>query len=63
MKKLSYKYIYKDFRKRYPILAKSVEGWQPHGYMSIEVYTKEGTKIVYDYITGRGAVSKERWKG
>lgn len=53
-KKITWYEIYQDFRRRFPRLSKDAARYQPNGYLSILVYFRDGTKLVYDYMEQRG---------
>lgn len=53
-KKIAWYEIYQDFQRRFPRLSKDAARYQPNGYLSILVYLRDGTKLVYDYMEQRG---------
>lgn len=53
-KKITWLEIYQDFQRRFPRLSKDVARYQPNGYLSILVFFRDGTKLVYDYMEQRG---------
>lgn len=53
-KKITWYEIYQDFQRRFPRLSKDAAHYQPNGYLSILVYFRDGTKMVYDYMEQRG---------
>ena len=54
--------VYKDFKKTYPSLSKDCVHFHPQGFMTIVVYLSDGTKLSYNYETGRAVVLKDRWR-
>lgn len=52
--KLTFTDIYNDFRMRLPNLSKGVNYWKPNGYLSIRIAFKDGSQMVYDYLTRKG---------
>ena len=52
-KKVTWTDIYKDFRTRLPTLSKMAVDYRPYDYMTIAVYLKDGTKILYDGLQKR----------
>lgn len=53
-KKITWYEIYQDFQRRFPRLSKDAARYQPNGYLSILVFFRDGTKLVYDYMEQRG---------
>ena len=53
-KKVTWLEIYQDFQRRFPRLSKNAARYQPNGYLSILVYFKKKTKMVYDYMEQSG---------
>lgn len=47
--------IYRDFRNRFPNLAKRTEDWRPNGYLSILIFFKDHSEMVYDYLWKKGS--------
>lgn len=52
-KKITWADIYKDFRQRLPTLSKQAIEYRPHDYMTIIVYLKDGSKMLYDGLQKR----------
>lgn len=52
-KKITWADIYKDFKMRLPTLSKLAVDYRPHDYMTIAVYLKDGTKLMYDGLQKR----------
>ncbi|RZS94190.1 hypothetical protein [Cuneatibacter caecimuris] len=53
-KKITWYEIYQDFQRRFPRLSKDAARYQPNGYLSILVYFRDGTQLIYDYMEQRG---------
>ena len=51
--KITWQMIYKEFRFKHPRLRGEVLDWRPHGYLTISVTLKDGTKMIYDYLQKR----------
>lgn len=62
VKKLTWRDIYKDFRKHYKILCKNVVYWHPRDYEQIVLYLEEGSKMVYDYKLKECWLLEDTWK-
>ena len=52
-KKVTWTDIYKDFRTRLPTLSKMAVDYRQYDFMTIAVYLKDGTKILYDGLQKR----------
>lgn len=50
-RKITWLMIYKDFKKRYPRLSKTITYWRPFDYANILIYLEDGLIIIYDYDT------------
>lgn len=61
-KKLTFKQLYKNFRKRSPTMKKHLLGFQPYGYMSIVMWVDSGELLVYDGYENKSYFLKERWR-
>lgn len=55
--------IFKDFKQRHPNLSKNVEYWRPDNFLRIEIFMKDGTKMMYEYDKHKATFLKDRWKG
>ena len=53
--KVKFKDIYDDFKIRMPNLSKKVEHWRPNGYLSIWIFFRDGSQMIYDYFYSKGA--------
>ncbi len=53
--KITFTDIYKDFKKRFPNLSKKTEDWRPNGYLSILIFFKDSSEMVYDYLWKKGS--------
>lgn len=60
--KITWNDIYKDFRSRFPRLAKDVEDYRPYSYMTISLYLNDGTMMQYDMEAHRVTILGKRWK-
>ena len=56
--KISWKMLYKDFRKTFPKLASHAIYWKPYDWMKIEVYFDEGEHFIYDGFRKTGYFNK-----
>ena len=54
--------IYKDFKSRFPRLAKDVGDYRPYSYMTIILYLNDGTMMLYDMEVHRVTILGKRWK-
>lgn len=52
-KKITWREIYKDFCRQLPTLSKQAVDFRPHDYMTIIVYLKDGTRMLYDGLQKR----------
>lgn len=52
--KVTFTDVYKDFKARLPNLSKGVSYWQPNGYLSIRIFFRDGSQMVYDYLYKKG---------
>lgn len=51
--KKTWKEIFERFKSIYPNLSKNVLDYRPGGYLKIEVWFKDGSKLVYDDVEKR----------
>lgn len=49
-----WKDIFNNFKTVYPNLSKGVADYRPYDYMSIIVYFKDGSQMIYDDVRKRG---------
>ena len=63
-RKYSPEKFYKEFRKRYPNLSKSVVRWEPHKSIPdrIVLYLYDGEIFIYSYIQQTVWKIERRWK-
>lgn len=52
-RKITWSDIYKDFRQRLPTLSKFAVDYRPYDFMTIVVYLKDGTMVLYDGLQKR----------
>lgn len=57
-KKITWANIYKEFRKRFPNLAKKAIHYEPNDFMKIVIFMSDGTKMTYDYLNNQLKFSK-----
>lgn len=57
---LTWKDIYNEFRQLHPNMKKQVADYRPHSYLTIVVYMKDGSKVLYDYTTKRCSFLREQ---
>ena len=48
-KKITWNMIFADFKQRHPNLRKEVSYWCPRDYLIIELWLKDGRRMLYDY--------------
>ena len=48
-RKITWNMIYADFKRRHPNLRKEVTYWRPKAYSTIELWLKDGSRMIYDY--------------
>ncbi|MBS6180554.1 MAG: hypothetical protein KH921_07175 [Erysipelotrichaceae bacterium] len=53
-KKITWSDIYLDFQRRFPNLSKKAIHYCANGYLSIQVFFDDGSKMNYDYMAQRG---------
>lgn len=63
--KITWDKIRKDFKEVYPRLSKETVWYGPYGYLQILIVLKDGTKIVYDYMTKQARIDDDAtpWGG
>ena len=47
--KITWEYIYSDFKKLYPNLSKDVVDYRPYDYATIILFLNDGVKLIYNY--------------
>lgn len=52
-KKITWADLYKDFKMRLPTLSRMAVSYRPYDHMTIAVYLKDGTKVLYDGLQKR----------
>ena len=52
-KKITWDYIYQDFKRRHPNLGKSVYGFRPYNYATIPLFFPDRVHATYNYDTKR----------
>ena len=52
-RKITWREIYKEFRKTYPTHAKKAIHYEPQGFLRITIFMSDKTKITYDYFNKR----------
>lgn len=50
-KKITWEYIYEDFKRRHPTLRKRVYGFRPYSYATILLFFPDRLHITYNYDT------------
>lgn len=53
-RQVTWKDIFNNFKTVYPNLSKGVADYRPYDYMSIIVYFKDGSQMIYDDVRKRG---------
>lgn len=53
-RKVSWRDIFDNFKTVYPTLSKNARDFRPHDYMSIIVYFRDGSQMIYDDVRKRG---------
>ena len=63
--KITWDKIRKDFKRVYPRLSKESTWYGPYGYLQILIVLKDGTKVVYDYMTKQARIDSNAtpWGG
>lgn len=56
--KLTWKNVFEDFKQRHPLLKKEITYYKPYGYAEIEVWLKDGSKLIYNYDEKRARFMK-----
>lgn len=56
MRTISWRMIFNEFKKTYPSMSKNVSNWYPTGHLEITVKLNDGTKLIFDYLTGKSQV-------
>lgn len=57
--KIKWDDLYKDFKLRYPSWKNKILRWAPYGYLTIKVWFKDDTVMVYDYERKRAVFVKD----
>lgn len=53
-RQVTWKDIFNNFKTVYPNLSKGVADYRAYDYMSIIVYFKDGSQMIYDDVRKRG---------
>ena len=63
--KITWDKIRRDFKRVYPRLSKESTWYGPYGYLQILIVLKDGTKVVYDYMTKQARIDSNAtpWGG
>lgn len=54
--KITWREVFDNFKAVYPNLSKGVRDFRPYNYMSIMVYMRDGSKIIYDDVVKRAKI-------
>lgn len=56
IKKITWRMIFTDFKKRHPKMSKLVTYWRPYDYSTVLIYLKGGMKLIYNYDDKRARI-------
>jgi len=57
-RKITWKMVYDDFCKRFPLLKKSSLWWHPYDSGEIEIYLEGGYLLIYNYDRHSGIIER-----
>lgn len=59
--KVTWEFIYEDFKMRHPIMKEQVIYWRPYSYAAILLYLDDGRQAIYDYDKHMFKFINSRW--
>lgn len=61
-RKITWRMMFTDFKRRHPHLSKQVVYWSPHDYGCIIIYLKDGMKLIYNCDDHKAQILSTSWK-